>query len=78
MLPIDCHEGAMRLVGGSNNSEGRVEVCVNGRWGAIKVCGVPDQTEAVASILCDQLGFSEHSKFEYRPVSIWDIYIILF
>lgn len=59
ILPLDCHEETMRLVGGSTNREGRVEVCLNGHWGAINVCREPDQIGAVAGILCDQLGFSE-------------------
>ena len=37
----------MRVVGGANSSEGRVEVCLNGQWGKVHiyyhsfvVCGV--------------------------------------
>ena len=47
--------GAVRLIGGSYESEGRVEFCANGVWGT--VCddrwGVND-----ARVVCRQLGFS--------------------
>lgn len=30
-----CVTGDIRLVGGANSSEGRVEVCLSGRWGKV-------------------------------------------
>ena len=30
-----CVTGDIRLVGGANSSEGRVEVCLNGHWGKV-------------------------------------------
>ncbi|XP_069114156.1 macrophage scavenger receptor types I and II-like isoform X3 [Argopecten irradians] len=45
----------IRLVGGSSNKEGRVEILYNGNWGTI--CddgfGTPD-----ATVVCNQLGYS--------------------
>ena len=38
---------------GSTNSEGRVEVCVDGRWGT--VCD--NSQEEIAEVVCSQLGF---------------------
>jgi len=50
-----CTTGDIRLVGGTNALEGRVEVCNNNAWGT--VCddswGTTD-----ASVACQQLGFS--------------------
>uniref|UniRef100_A0A673AQN5 Neurotrypsin n=1 Tax=Sphaeramia orbicularis TaxID=375764 RepID=A0A673AQN5_9TELE len=49
----DCHQGAARLIGGSSTSSGRVEVYLNGQWGA--VCD-SHWTDRDASVICRQLG----------------------
>lgn len=50
-----CTTGAIRLAGGSNSNEGRVEVCSNNAWGT--VCD--DFWSVVdAAVACRQLGFS--------------------
>ena len=50
-----CHDGDIRLAGGRNATEGRLEFCYGGVWGT--VCrdrwGTPD-----ARVACRQLGFS--------------------
>ena len=57
-----CPVEAMRLVGGTVDKNGRVEVCLNGVWGT--VCadgwGVSD-----AFVACKQLGMGEGSKLSY-------------
>ena len=45
-------------MGGSTNSEGRVEVCIDGRWGT--VCN--NKQEGIAEAVCSQLGFLRQSN----------------
>nr|XP_057917976.1 neurotrypsin isoform X1 [Doryrhamphus excisus] len=52
----DCHQGATRLVGGTSSTSGRVEVYLNGQWGA--VCD-SHWTDRDASVICRQLGLSD-------------------
>ncbi len=54
-----CNYGDVRLVDGSNQYQGRVEVCINDQWGT--VCddswGTTD-----ATLVCKQLGYAYTSS----------------
>ena len=54
-----CNDGDIRLRDGANSMEGRVEYCLDNRWGT--VCDdLFDNVEA--RVICRQLGFSDLGK----------------
>ena len=55
-------DGEVRLVGGSNDAEGTIEICFGSLWGAISAT---TWTEANTQVTCKQLGFTGQvtSKF---------------
>ena len=59
-----CTHGELRLQDGRTPLQGRVEICIGGRWGSI--CDdLWDNNDA--SVVCSQLGFSRRSKYWLPP-----------
>ena len=57
---IVCTNGDIRLVGGTSNLEGRVEICDSNAWGT--VCD--DSWGTIdANVACRQLGFGRSGQF---------------
>ena len=48
----ECSSGGLRLVGGERDSEGRVEICVEGFWGTVCDSGFGREE---AAVVCRQL-----------------------
>ena len=59
MSTVLCNDGDIRLVGGTLEEEGRVEICINEVWGT--VCD-DFFTTADANVACGQLGYSKYSE----------------
>ncbi len=51
MYPLGCTDGEIRLVNRTNSREGRVEVCVDGRWGTVQT----NNPGELAQTVCESL-----------------------
>ena len=62
MIVAVCTQGALRLIGGSVSTEGRVEFCNNNAWGTVcdDLWGATD-----AVVVCRQLGLSTTGWFSH-------------
>ncbi len=53
MITIGCNENALRLAGGVDSAQGRVEICHEQQWGSVCTQGW-DLSDA--TVVCNQLG----------------------
>ena len=73
ITPANCSDGDVRLVDGSVNYEGRVEVCINRVWGT--VCSTTYRYNYAnwdlndAKVVCRQLGHQELGATVYTSSS---------
>ena len=56
---INCSNGEVKLVGGVNEYEGRVEICINKVWGTVCYSSWDVRD---ARVVCRQLGHQELGK----------------
>lgn len=57
---IECDDGDVRLVGGTSIVFGRVEICIDRKWG--KVCADSHWDDFAAAVVCWQVGLSAQCK----------------
>ena len=71
----ECSSGDLRLVGGERESEGRVEICVEGFWGTVCDSGW-SQREAL--VVCKQSGFEEKGRnvFFFLNCNLYNIPVV--
>ena len=62
----NCTHGTLRLIGGSNQLEGRVEMCINNAWGT--VCDKQFSSQD-AEVVCRQIGELPSRKYRYATLA---------
>ena len=61
-IDTPCNDTNIRLTGGWDGREGRVEVCFGGQWGT--VCNNSWDTND-AAVVCRQLGIASQGKLKF-------------
>ena len=55
----ECNNGSVRLVDGTTLQEGRLEICIDSRWGTVCQDGWGGID---AMVVCRQLGYKENGE----------------
>ena len=61
IIPAYCTDGEVRLDEGETAWEGRVELCMNGRWGTV---GGNKWNQINSRVVCNSLGYDFTGKLE--------------
>lgn len=61
LLDRECNSTDIRLVGGSSMWRGRVDICLDGVWGAVCADGL---NNPAASVICRWLGFPDAGRIK--------------
>ena len=71
-MDAECSEGDVELIGGANETEGRVEVCLGGSWGGIcnNFWSYHD-----ARVVCKQLGYPYSGMPNNFYKLIWNLFL---
>ena len=60
-----CTNLDVRLVDGDTGREGRVEICVDGVWGAVRSHTI---TNLAARVICNQLGHPSECEYMFKYI----------
>ena len=74
-VPTNCTDGQIRLRGGFNQREGRVEICIDRLWGTI--CD-NSWNRYEAQVVCRQLGHSTLGEYMVQSLRLVIIYLLIF
>ena len=68
---VGCNDGDIRLSGGKNGTEGRVEVCNRNAWGTVcdDFWGNTD-----AQVVCNQLGFASTGLLDTVVIKVMPVF----
>lgn len=76
IAPEDCDDGELRLMGGRDEREGRVELCYNGTWGSVADFCHWDFAEA--SVVCSELGYNPLGRTNSNPLRLGTVTVLLY
>ena len=70
----DCEDGELTLIDGDTESEGRLEVCLDQRWGSI---GSKGWTQLNTVVVCNYFGYETSGKVSVKNKKYHGAYQVL-